>query len=204
MAGKSRLTKNKKPNLPKSVTLHLTESCNLRCKMCYFWGITGCYSNKKIDRSPKNLELDIIKNLTRDLAPVKPMYSLFGGEPFLHPQIEDVIRTIKEAGSVVDTPTNGTLLTEKSDMLIRTGFDNVRVSLDGPREINDSQRGNGSYNKAMNGIDTLYRKKQEVGAKKPLIGIIFTVTQENFLSIEQFLDHIGKICGSSRCSRSFQ
>jgi radical SAM protein with 4Fe4S-binding SPASM domain len=89
----------------------------------------------------------------------------------------------------VDTPTNGTLLTEKSDMLIRTGFDNVRVSLDGPREINDSQRGNGSYNKAMNGIDTLYRKKQEVGAKKPLIGIIFTVTLENYRSIQQFFLH---------------
>jgi MoaA/NifB/PqqE/SkfB family radical SAM enzyme len=117
------------------------------------------------------------------------MYSLFGGEPFLHPRLEEIIRTIKEAGSVVDTPTNGTLLKEKSDMLIRTKFDNVRVSIDGPREINDSQRGAGSYDKAMYGIETLYRKKQEVGAKRPLIGIIYTVTPENHLSIEQFFLH---------------
>ena len=120
------------------------------------------------------------------MSSAKPFYSLFGGEPFLYPQLEELIITIKGLGSIIDTPTNGTMLAEHASMLVRTGFDSVRVSIDGPREINDTQRGKGSYDKAMAGIETLYEEKLKIGKRTPFIDVIYTITPTNYFSIEQF------------------
>ncbi|MFX1344669.1 MAG: radical SAM protein [Promethearchaeota archaeon] len=173
-------------NLPRNVTLQLTEACNLRCKMCYYWGETGCYSNAEKGRKPEILDFEILKPVLHYLSPIKPFYSLFGGEPFLYPQLEELVLTVKGLGSFIDTPTNGTMLAEHASMLVRTGFDSVRVSIDGPREINDTQRGKGSYDRAMAGIETLYKKKLGSGKRTPYMDIIYTITPTNYLSIEQF------------------
>jgi len=173
-------------DLPASVTLHLTELCNLRCNMCYYWGETGRYASAEPGSRPAMLDPDMMKRLVCELAPAMPTYSLFGGEPLMYPHLEEVIRAIKDANSSVDTPTNGTLLAKHAAMLVRTGFDSVRVSIDGPREINDSQRGEGSYAKAVAGIEALHLEKKRARASAPLISIIYTVTPENHLSIEEF------------------
>jgi radical SAM protein with 4Fe4S-binding SPASM domain len=127
-----------------------------------------------------------VKRVVSELAPARPTYSLFGGEPLMYPHLEDVIRAIKQAGSSVDTPTNGTLLTRHAAMLVETGFDSVRVSIDGPREANDFQRGKGSYDRAMAGIEALHREKQKASVSAPVVSIIFTVTPENHRTIEEF------------------
>jgi radical SAM protein with 4Fe4S-binding SPASM domain len=154
--------------------------------MCYYWGETGCYSNAKTPTKPEVLDFEVLKPVLHYLSSVKPFYSLFGGEPLLYPQLEELILTIKGLGSFIDTPTNGTMLSEHASMLVRTGFDSVRVSIDGPREINDDQRGKGSYDKAMAGIETLYKEKVRSGKNTPFMDIIYTITPTNYLSIEQF------------------
>ncbi|MBY8990784.1 MAG: SPASM domain-containing protein [Candidatus Lokiarchaeota archaeon] len=176
----------KTSNLPRSVALQVTEACNLRCKMCYYWGETGCYSNAETSRKPEVLDFELLNPVLHFLSSVKPFYSLFGGEPLLYPQLEELILTVKGLGSIIDTPTNGTMLEEHASMLVRTGFDSVRVSIDGPREINDLQRGKGSFDKAMAGIETLYQEKLKNGKRIPIIDVIYTITPTNFLSIEQF------------------
>jgi len=173
-------------NLPRAVTLQLTEACNLRCKMCYYWGETGCYSNAESGSKPKTLDFELLKKVIDFLAPAKPFYSLFGGEPLLYPELEELILKVKGLGSVIDTPTNGTMLTEYAAMFVRTGFDSVRVSIDGPRKINEIQRGKGSYDKAMAGIEALYQEKLRIGKRTPFIDVIYTITPTNYRSIEQF------------------
>jgi radical SAM protein with 4Fe4S-binding SPASM domain len=154
--------------------------------MCYYWGETGAYSTAEAREAPKVLDLDLIKKLVCELEPGKPIYSLFGGEPLLHPQIEDVITTVKEAGSYLDSPTNGILLAEQAAMLVETGFDCVRVSLDGPQELNDRQRGKGTFDKAVAGMKALHEAKQKSGGRGPSLEIIYTVTEENCHAIERF------------------
>jgi radical SAM protein with 4Fe4S-binding SPASM domain len=172
--------------LPRNVTLHLTENCNLRCEMCYFWGISGCYSSTGSSSRPKVLDFQLVKNLINDLQETKPSYSLFGGEPLLYPQFEELIKEIKKGGSYLDTPTNGTLIAQKARMLVRSGFDSVRVSIDGPKKINDKQRGKGSYERAMKGIEILYGEKLRNQSKTPSISIIYTITTSNFDELKQF------------------
>jgi radical SAM protein with 4Fe4S-binding SPASM domain len=174
------------PSLPRNITLHLTENCNLRCKICYYWGETGAYSTSQTKQKPKTLNFEIVRNLIRELAIVKPTYSLFGGEPLLYPYFEELIDEIKKNNSSVNTPTNGTLLSDNAELLVKKEFDLVRISLDGPREINDKMRGVGSYEKAIQGINDLFEVKEKNKAKKPLIDIIYTVTPDNFLATEEF------------------
>jgi len=182
------MSPRKRLKYPAAVILHLTDVCNLRCKMCYFWGETGAYSRARAKGKPKILDFELAKEIIRELGSSrpKPWYSLFGGEPLTYPYLEKLICVIKDMGSVVDTPTNGTLLSKYAPMLVRTGFDQVRVSIDGPREINDMQRGEGSYDKVMKGIKDLHLEKQNADSQTPRICILFTITPENHLSIEDF------------------
>lgn len=172
--------------LPRNVTLELTEVCNLRCKMCYFYGETGSFSKGDPDKKPISMDWEMLERVIEELKPARPIYSLFGGEPLTYPHLEEMIVAIKAGGSVIDTPTNGTLLEKNAEMLVRTGFDSIRVSIDGTRDVSDAQRGKGSFEKAMAGIDAVKREKQKTGKFGPLLSIIYTVTPDNYLSVEDF------------------
>ncbi|MFX0074850.1 MAG: radical SAM protein [Candidatus Hermodarchaeota archaeon] len=174
------------PSLPRNITLHLTENCNLRCRMCYYWGETGAYSTKISRKKPEILDFDILKKVIHDLRNGNPRYSLFGGEPLLYPYFEELVWEIKKYECFIDTPTNGTLLSDNTEVLVNNGFDLVRVSIDGPRETNDMQRGDGSYDKAMKGINDIFAAKKRNKKKKPFIDVIYTITANNYLAVEEF------------------
>lgn len=36
-----------KTSYPRWIVMQLLEECNLRCKMCYEWGLEGPYKSKK-------------------------------------------------------------------------------------------------------------------------------------------------------------
>lgn len=174
---------------PKLIYLQLVEKCNLRCKMCYEWGETGAYFEKT---HLAQLDFGMIKDIVDACAPYKPHYWLYGGEPLMHPDIEKIIRYIKGAGSVVEMDSNGTLIGENAKMLIESGIDNIFVSLDGPRHINDLQRGQGVYDRVQNSIDTLYNLKQTLGATTPRISICTVATLDNHHDLQVFyFEHLG-------------
>ena len=178
----------KRLKLPQSIVLHLTETCNLRCKMCYFWGENGAYKKAKPGTKPKIMDLELAKKIINEMASAKPKpwYSLFGGEPLTYPYLEELCLAIKEKGSFFEITTNGTLIKEHASMLVRTGVGQVKVSIDGPKDINDKQRGKGSYDKAIEGIKILHQEKQKTGSKTPQISISYTVTPNNYFCIEDF------------------
>ena len=92
---------------PRCVVLQLVEECNLRCSMCYEWGETGAYHDK---RELAVLDLEVARRVIEECAPAKPYFELFGGEPLLYPGLFDVIGWIRDAGCELAFPTNGTLL----------------------------------------------------------------------------------------------
>jgi radical SAM protein with 4Fe4S-binding SPASM domain len=173
---------------PPTVILQLTEACNLRCRMCYEWGETG-HQHLEGQGKPATLALGTVESLMEDCRKEKTFYSLFGGEPLLYPGVEKVLERAKRYGSSIETVTNGTLLAQKARMLIELGLDLVRISIDGPREVNDLQRGRGSYDRALQGIEALFEEKQRLRKGNPLVGLIYTVTSDNCLALERLFCH---------------
>lgn len=170
-------------SLPKWVFLQLLEHCNLRCRMCYEWGDHGSYFEKK---EMRRLDLEVVLKIIEECKPARPYYDLYGGEPLLYPHIEEVFRAIKVSGSKVQLPTNGTLLARNAERLVENGVDRIWVSLDGPPEVNDHQRGEGVFARAVEGIDELHALRKRQGAEYPLIGISAVVTPFNHRHLETF------------------
>src|ERR1700748_2444164 len=129
---------------PKWIIFQLIERCNLRCHMCYQWGDSGSYHEKEQLRT---LDYAVIEKIVTSHVPYKPTFALFGGEPFLHPRIFDIIRLIKKNGCYVYINTNGTLLNHHAEELIAAPPDRIWISLDGPPDVNDRQRGKGVFEK---------------------------------------------------------
>ncbi len=173
---------------PKWLVIQLLEKCNLRCRMCYEWGKEGSYHDKN---ELAQLDIDVVKKVIKDCAPGQPYIGLFGGEPLMYPWIEEVLSTIKNNGLSVDIPTNGTLLEQQAEILLKNEPRRLWISLDGPEEINDKQRGTGVYKKVIQGIDKLFDLKKKNGNTLPKIGITIIVTPLNYLYIEKlFLECI--------------
>ncbi len=169
---------------PKWVVFQLIEKCNLRCSMCYEWGEKGFYHEKE---DLFSLDYSVVERVIKDCLPTKPYFEFFGGEPLLYPRIGEVIRLIKEGGCKLSIPTNGTLIEKYAELLVETPPTRLWISLDGPENINDQQRGKGVFQKVIKGIDKLYEIRSARKSEFPKIGIAYIVTPLNYSYIEEFV-----------------
>ena len=98
-------------------------SCNLRCRACY---------NR--EREHVKSEGEVIEEIELALRKRRlDTISLLGGEPTLHPQLESIVRAIKERGLNCQILTNGVPLLERPGLLERlvaAGVDRVIVHAD--------------------------------------------------------------------------
>ncbi|HZQ60904.1 MAG TPA: radical SAM protein [Casimicrobiaceae bacterium] len=168
---------------PKWITFQLLERCNLRCRMCYEWGDTGAYH---AHAKPAMLELPLVTRTIDECLPFKPLFEFFGGEPLLYPDIFELIQRIRAGGCDVTFPTNGTLLEARAEDLVSTAPTRLWISLDGPREVNDAQRGAGVFERVVRGIDAVASARAARNARWPELGITFVVTPANCAHVESF------------------
>lgn len=129
----------------KALCVHLSHDCNLRCKYCFAG--TGTYHGQRM-----NMPLDIAKSAVDFLiANSGNRHNLeidfFGGEPLLNWQVlVDTVEYCNVQGKLhnkhfkLTTTTNGVLLTEEVAQYLNDTMDNVVLSLDGRKQINDDQR----------------------------------------------------------------
>lgn len=168
---------------PSWIVIQLLEECNLRCRMCYEWGETGAYH--ALDKLA-SLDLELVLRTVRECLPHKPAFEFFGGEPMLYPGLWEVIREIRAGGCDLAFPTNGTLLEANARQLVENGPTRLWVSLDGPAEINDRQRGRGVFKRVMRGLQALAAAKATAGSRYPELGITYVVTPSNCDWVEEF------------------
>ena len=163
---------------PKWIVFQLLERCNLKCKMCYEWGENGSYFEKQ---NLNELDISVVKRVINECSMKNSYFELFGGEPLLYSHFEDVLYEVNKVNATIDIPTNGTLLNQHSDVLIKFPPKRIWVSIDGPEQYNDTQRGKGVFQKAINGIKNVHEKKLKKGSLYPEIGVTMVVTPDNYL-----------------------
>jgi MoaA/NifB/PqqE/SkfB family radical SAM enzyme len=185
--------------MPTFVQLRLTNLCNLRCKMCGQWGDTGVFREHGNDSATegeeerhrirelvgleRQLGLADYDRLLDELAPHEPIISLFGGEPFLYPDILPLIRGVKRRGLTLTVITNGGLLERCARELVEAGIDSIAVSFDGPPDLHNHIRGQAtSFQKAAAGVRAVVEWRKRLGRALPVLLAIFPITE---LNIEQ-------------------
>lgn len=168
--------------IPLGLGLHITHRCNLRCRMCWYWGEQGRQPNDK------ELSTEQIKNL---LSAVKVKFiSIGGGEPLMRDDLLDILEYAHNEGIKCEVLTNGTLITpELAEGLIKWAS-SVVISLEGPREINDAIRGEGSFDKAIEGLKLLNMPTR----------INTTISCLNY----EYLDRMPEIASELHCYLSLQ
>lgn len=117
----------------------LTKECNLNCSYC------GGGS----DSEPKEIRYsipDLAKFLSQDEAPVIGFY---GGEPLLRTDSMKKIMDAVQACFVVQT--NGVFLDRLEPRYLKK-LNSILVSIDGEKEVTDSKRGSGIYERVMRNI----------------------------------------------------
>lgn len=158
----SRVLKNKKFLNATSLTLMISQECNLRCKYCY--GKDGEYSNRgKMDFSIAKRAIDYFINQ----APSDTLsICFFGGEPLLNFNLmKKVIAYIREIEKntnkkfTFSMTTNATLINEEIRTFIKDNKISITVSIDGAREMNDANRfyanKHGIYDNIKNNISDI-------------------------------------------------
>lgn len=131
--------------------------CNLECAHCF------------ISCSPRNhafgfLDFDaVVRALVDSVRWGVKEYYFTGGEPFLHRELSAMLERTLDFGPAT-VLTNATLLKDASLARLKAAEERslysleFRVSIDGPSaEINDPIRGEGTFERALRGVEQLVR-----------------------------------------------
>ena len=161
----------------------LTAECNQRCIMCGQYGDKGVMKNALPEETKKVLPLEVWKKLVDEIAPQKPVTYLWGGEPLLYPDIFPLAKYMIEKGLFVSVNSNGTLIEQHAEQIVRDKWGTILVSLDAFRDVNDQIRGEGSYDRVIAGFKAINKEKQKRKVKYPMLGIVTVVTNKNYMDL---------------------
>jgi len=186
---------------PKSVCLILTEHCNLQCVMCDIGQKNAQNSTpesfpltESINKGEAALALDDWKLLVDDIVARQwnPLLLLTGTEPFIYPQIIELIEYIVANNLRLHITTNGTLLHRYAEKLVdlctKPESLTITISLDGIGEVHDSIRGvTGTFDRALKGLQAIDERKKAVGRRWPEVGICYTISNYNCHHLCEFV-----------------
>lgn len=165
---------------PTQVSIRITNSCNHKCAICGQHGSNGYVNKEKAQEILKILPFAEYKKIIDEMRAFKPIYYITGGEPFLYPELTEVLNYAKKNRGIISLVTNGYKLKDHAEEIVKNRWDMVLVSLDGPEEIHDKCRGvRGAYQDAVNGITELRKWKLKLRVKKPYILTSTTLSRTN-------------------------
>lgn len=103
----------------KKIYIEITNTCNLSCSFCI-----------QNHRKPKRMNIEEFTHVIQQIKPyTKYVYLHILGEPLSHPDLKQMLRICEEAKIHVNITTNGTLLKQKSDILLSSSIRQINVSL---------------------------------------------------------------------------
>lgn len=174
--------------LPVQVIAYVTARCNLRCEHCFY--------KETLDAPGRGeMPLEVFSRTTESVGPVL-WFSLAGGEPFVRKDLAELIDIVQTncRPKVFSFPTNGWYTEQTFETCLRvlqkmaTGNLILFFSLDGPKEMHDAIRGEGSFD----------RVKATMARLRPLtriypnlyLNVITTVTERNVDVAPAFIDEL--------------
>jgi MoaA/NifB/PqqE/SkfB family radical SAM enzyme len=162
---------------PPFLYVSILNSCNLRCQGCW------------VDVEEKDaIDLDTLnRTITDAKRHGNAFFGILGGEPFMHPQLLDLLAAHPDCYFQVFT--NGQLITEKTAKRLREiGNSTPLISIEGREITSDTRRGKKEvFTRTLRGLDNCLREGL-------LTGVATSVCQSNIdeLLTEEWLGELIK------------
>src|SRR5262245_54316786 len=105
------------------ITAHVIpiRRCNLACRYC----------NEYDEKSPPVPTAEMLRRIDCLANLGLSILTFSGGEPLLHPDLDDLIRRVRKRGMMATVITNGFLLNEQRiERFNRAGLDHLQISID--------------------------------------------------------------------------
>jgi len=158
-----------KRRIPLFVGWILTTRCNKQCKYCSIW-----------DRREVELDINTIISVVGQLSRLGTKFISFsGGEPLLRDDIGEIVDCASCHRMYVKINSNGALFVQKVHKLRK--LDEIRLSLDGPEEIQDEIRGKDSYRETI--AAAVEAKKNRI-----IVGFNTVLSKHNLACLSFILD----------------
>ena len=170
-------------NFPQSISLTVTNHCNLRFQMFGQWSEEG-YIRCNPESLKHEMSLADWKVVVDELAAhdIKSLL-LRGGETFMFPNIIELLEYIHDKGMDISIDTNGTMLKQYAEDIIRIENMHLTISVDGPEPVHDAVRGvPGTFQRIKEGVARLTELEAQ-GGNKISRSICFTISQYNYRSL---------------------
>jgi MoaA/NifB/PqqE/SkfB family radical SAM enzyme len=164
---------------PPFLYLSILNSCNLRCQ--------GCWVDVEAERT--QIDLDTLNRTITDAKKHgNAFFGILGGEPFMHPDLLDLLAAHPDCYFQVFT--NGQFITEKiAKRLRQIGNATPLVSIEGREVVSDERRGKKEvFTRTMRGLQNCLKERI-------LTGVATSVCQTNIdeLCTEEWLRELIKI-----------
>jgi SynChlorMet cassette radical SAM/SPASM protein ScmE len=198
---------------PRSMDLHITSECNLRCSYCSHFSSEGDVG--------EDVATDEWLAFFEELGRCAVLsVCLQGGEPLMRPDLSALVQGIVRNRMRFSLLSNGTLVTDElAAMLSATGrCDVVQLSIDGAGpDAHDAFRGSGNFEKAVSGMRILLKHgipltvritihRENVGELEEIVGFLLDDVRLPSISTNS-ADYLGlcrKNSGSVRLTREQQ
>jgi MoaA/NifB/PqqE/SkfB family radical SAM enzyme len=148
---------------PPFLYLSILNSCNLRCQ--------GCWVDVEAERT--QIDLATLNRTINDAkAHGNAFFGILGGEPFMHPELPDLLAEHPDAYFQVFT--NGQFITEKVARKLRQiGNATPLISIEGREVTSDDRRGKKEvFNRTVRGLENALKERL-------LTGVATSVCQSN-------------------------
>jgi MoaA/NifB/PqqE/SkfB family radical SAM enzyme len=171
--------------LPKSypaldwIQVEISSHCNAACIYCPH----TAYRDHWQDR---HLSLKVFRRLSRAFGQTGLVYLQGWGEPFTHPKFFDMLYIAKQAGCLVGTTTNATLLTRESiEKVVREGLDVLGLSLAGVDERNDAVRKGTHIAQVLHCVEEVHRARKKYGLERPRIHFAYMLLRSALADLDR-------------------
>ena len=166
------------------IYMDLTNKCNLRCRMCYFYLDLG-------KQEPITMDMALFTKIASEIFPFALSVNLScAAEPLMLKDITSYLDEIPKY-NIPQTliVTNGVLLTEKIiHSLIKNSITILDVSIDGARkETYEKIRKGSDFDRLIKNIILLKRIKELTKSKTPLLHLDYALMKSNLDELLEFL-----------------
>ncbi len=172
---------------PNSIFWELTKRCNGTCTDCFM------DANSSRENAPE-VSFSEIEEIIKQFVDLGG-YSvrLTGGEPTQRPDFFDIVDVLNESGIEIGLNTNGIFNEKKLEKILSKDIKDIRISLDGPEEVNDRIRWSGNYIGAIRTIERIadYNRDAQTPVKPTINVVLMKSTMPNVEHMIKFAQGYG-------------